>query len=136
MTAPTDVGTGVLVAGTAVAFSFGGVDMFHLGMGGACFFVGAACRSGLRLGAAIEAGQRGIVGKTIIVFSMSPILGAFASLVMFLGAHIIGFEGDAAIGLALALAGFRGPEGIQGIVAALSKVIPTKLGGVGEEPKP
>lgn len=136
MSAPADVGTGALAAATVMALSFGGVDLWHLGMGTACYVVGATCRAGLKIGAATEAGQKGIIGRSVIVLSISPMLGAFASLVTFLGAHVVGFEGDAAIALALALGGFRGAEGIQAIVVAFSKLVPAKLGGPSEEPKP
>lgn len=138
MTTPTDAGTGALIAAATVAFSFGGVDMFHLAMGAACYVVGAACRAGLKIGAALESTPPQRIGAQIAVLLVSPMLGGFASLVMFLGAHVIGFEGDAAIALVLALGGFRGNEGIQAIVSLVSKSVPEKLGGApnNQETKP
>lgn len=137
MATPTDAGTGAIVAATAVALSFGGVDMWHLGMGALCYVVGASCRAGLKIGTALEAIPPQKIGAMVAVLSVSPMLGGFASLVTFLAAHVIGFEGDAAIALILSLAGFRGPEGIQWVVSFVSRAIPEKLGGpTNQETKP
>ena len=136
MNTPTDAGTGAIVAATAVALSFGGVDVWHLSMGACCYVVGAACRAGLKIGAALEAKPHEPIGAIVAVLAISPMLGAFASLVMWLAAHVIGFEGDAAIALILALGGFRGAEGIQWVVSLVSKAVPDKLGAAKQENKP
>ncbi len=137
MTTLTNTGTGAAVAATAIAFSFGGVDMWHLGMGAGCYVVGAACRAGLKIGAALEATPPTRFGSHIAVFSVSPFLGGFASLVLWLFAHMVGFEGDAAIGLVLSLGGFRGAEGIQSLSLLVSQGLPKIFGGSsGQESKP
>lgn len=137
MATPTDTGTGALVAATTLAFSFGGVDAFHLMMGAACYVVGALGRTGLKIGAALEAEPPDKIGGLIASASVAPFLGAMSSLMMFLAAHMVGFEGDGAIALILALAGFRGPEGIQYIVSLVSSAAPKTLGAVAkQEPKP
>lgn len=133
MMTPTDAGTGALAAGATVALTFGGVDMWHLSMGAACYFLGASCRAGLKIGAAMEANPPQRFGAHVAVLAVSPMLGGFSSLIIWLGAHVIGFEGDAAIALILALGGFRGPEGIQWLVSLVSKVNPEKMFGKQEE---
>lgn len=130
---PTDAGTGALAAASTVALAFGGVDMFHLSMGAACYVLGASCRAGLKIGAALEATPSQKFGAHVAVLAVSPMLGGFASLITWLAAHVIGFEGDAAIALILALGGFRGAEGIQGLVSLVSKAIPEKLGGTAKQ---
>lgn len=133
----TNTATGAAIGATAVAFSFGGVDMWHLSMGAGCYVIGAACRAGLKIGAALEANPPTRFGSHIAVFSVSPFLGGFASLVMWLFAHMVGFEGDAAIGLVLSLGGFRGGEGIQWLTSLVSQGLPKILGGSsGQESKP
>lgn len=126
---PTDAGTGALAAAATVAMTFGGVDMFHLSMGAACYVLGASCRAGLKIGAALEANPPQRIGSHVAVLAVSPMLGGFSSLIVWLAAHVIGFEGDAAIALILALGGFRGAEGIDWLTSIVSKVIPGKLGG-------
>lgn len=127
--AATDVGTGAITAATMMAFSFGGVSIEHVTLGSACYVVGSACRFGLRVSSALENGTSPKWAASVATLSISPFLAAFASMAVFFGAHIIGFEGDAAIGLLLALAGFRGSEGIQWLVSIVTKFLPEKLGG-------
>jgi hypothetical protein len=137
MTTLTNTGTGAAVITTVLAFSFGGVDMLHLGMGAGCYVIGAGCRAGLKIGAALEANPPTPFGRHIAVFSVSPFLGGFASLVMWLFARMVGFEGDAAIGLVLSLGGFRGGEGIQWMTSLVSQGLPKIFGGsTGQETKP
>lgn len=127
MSAPADVGTNALLGAAFLAFSFGGVTMEHLLLGAGCYMVGAACRFSLKVATALETNQPPNVGRALAALSVSPFLASFASMALYFGAHIIGFEGDAAIGLLLALAGFRGSEGIQKLVALVSKWLPDKF---------
>lgn len=138
MSSPVDAGTGAGVAALIMAFSFGGVDMEHFLLGAGCYVMGSACRFGLKVSSAYEKNEPPRWGACLASLSLSPMLAAFASIALFFAAHIIGFEGDAAIGLLLALTGFRGAEGIQGLVNLVSKAIPEKLGGgtKPQEPKP
>jgi hypothetical protein len=130
--ASADNGTVAITAASVVA-SFGGVDMTHFAIGAGCYMVGAVCRFGMKIGKDFESNLRPKWGSCIGALSVAPLLAAFASMVTFFGAKIVGFEGDAAIGTLLALAGFRGVEGIQWIVSTVSRFIPEKLGG---DPKP
>lgn len=138
MNSPLDTGTGAISAAAILAFSFGGVTTASFVLGAACFVVGSISRCGLKIASAIEKNEPPHVGSCISALSVSPMLAAFASMATFFAAHIVGFEGDAAIGLLLALAGFRGPEGIQSLADFVSKIIPEKLGGPAKpkEPKP
>lgn len=126
--ASTDTGTGALTAATVVA-TFGGVDMEHFAIGAVCYMVGSFCRFGMKIGKDFEADKTPKWGSYIGALSIAPFLAAFASMVVFFGANIIGFEGDAAIGTLLALAGFRGVEGIEWIVSTVRRFIPERLGG-------
>lgn len=135
--ATTDVGTGAITAAAVLAFSYGGVTMEHLLLGTGCFMVGSACRFGVRVGTALESGAPPQIGRALAAFSVSPMLAAFSSMVMFFASHIVGFEGDAAMGILLALAGFRGSEGIQWVVSIVSNMLPDKLVKAGkQEPHP
>lgn len=133
MSSPTDAGTGALTVATVMAFAYGGVSMEHFLLGAACYVVGAGCRTGLKVGAAVEAGQPPRFGSALIMMSLAPFLGAFASLAVYMGAKVVGYEGDAAIALLLVIAGFRGAEGIQWLVSTFSKLLPTRLGGEGQK---
>lgn len=137
MNSPLDTGTGAISAAAILAFSFGGVTTASFMLGTGCFVVGSISRCGLKIASAVERGEPPKVGAALAALSVAPMLAAFASMSTFFAAHIIGFEGDAAIGLLLALTGFRGAEGIQGLVLLVSKAIPEKLGGgKAQEPKP
>ena len=132
------VGSGAVVMAAVTAFSFGGVDGYHFTLGAVCYVVGSMGRYGVKIGAALEAGQPGMwqyVGRCIAAFAISPFLAAFVSMLVYLGANKIGYEGDAAIGIAIAVTGFRGTEGILWLVAALSKFFP-KLAGAEQGQKP
>lgn len=136
MASPVDVGTGALVAATAAAFSFGGVDSFHLLMGASCYVVGNWGRAGLKIAAALEAEPPQKYGAYIASACVAPLLGSMCSLMMFLAAHVVGFEGDAPIALVLALSGFRGQEGLQALVSMVSGVVPKTIMQPKTEQKP
>jgi hypothetical protein len=112
---------------TVTAFSFGGVDGYHFLLGAGCYVVGSAGRYSVKIGAALEAGQPGMwqyVGRCVAAFSSSLFIGPFASLLVYLGANKLGYEGDAAIGIGLAVAAFRGTEAILSLVNALTRFLP------------
>lgn len=121
--------------GALMAASFGGVTLGHFLIGSGCYFVGAACRFAIKISTAAEANQPVKFAGPMIALSMAPFLGAFASMVMFMAAGILKFEGDAGIGILLALAALKGPEGIQWLVSIVTKAIPQRLGGAQEAPK-
>lgn len=128
MTTPADA---ALVAGTGafLAASFGGVTTEHFLLGTVCYMVGASGRCALKISIAAEGTQEIGWRRPLAALAVSPFLGAFASMVTYLGASIGHFEGDAAIGILLALAALRGSEGIQYIVSLVSRFMPGKLGG-------
>lgn len=126
--------SGALTAATAaMAFSFAGVSLEHFLLGCACYMVGAGGRFGLKVSKALESGQDPRLSAAIAALSVAPFLAAFASMSLNFGAHILGFEGDAAIAIILAIGAFRGPEGIEYIVSLVSKAVPTKLGGAPDD---
>lgn len=134
----TTAGTGTALLAGFTAFHFGGVDGYHFLLGAVCYFVGSMGRYGVRIGAALEAGQVGMaayIGRCLAALSITPFVGAFASMLVYLGANKIGYEGDAAIGMGLAIMAFRGTEGILWLVGALTKFLP-KGAGDGQGPKP
>lgn len=131
--ASTDMGTGAATGAAIMAFTYGGITVEHFLLGMGCYVVGSACRFGTKVGTAMEGNQPISIGRALVAFSVSPLLGAFASMVMFLGSHILGFEGEAGIGIILLIAGWKGPEGIQWLVGIVTKAMPEKFGG---DPKP
>lgn len=134
--AVADIGTGAATGAAIMAFSFGGVTTEHFLLGAGCYVVGAAARACLKLSIAIEAGHPIQMGRALASFSTSPFLGAFASLLTYWAAFIVGFEGDAAIGIVLAITAWKGPEGIQSLSRFVTKLLPDKFsGGTKEEPK-
>ncbi len=131
-------GNGAILLAGITAFSFGGVDGYHFILGAVCYVVGSMGRYGVKIGAALEAGQPGMwqyVGRCVAAFAITPFLAAFVSLLVYLGANKIGYEGDAAIGIVIAVTAFRGTEGILWLVRALSKFAP-KGTEAEQEPKP
>lgn len=126
--ASADTGTGAITAASVLA-TFGGVDIPHLMIGAGCYMVGAVCRFGMKVGRDFEADRTPKWGGYIGALSVAPLLAAFASMVTFFMAKIAGFEGDAAIGMLLALAGFRGVEALQALVDLAARFVPSKLGG-------
>lgn len=128
MTTPADAAV-VAGAGAFLAASFGGVTTEHFILGTVCYMVGSAGRCALKISVAAEGTQDISWRRPFAAFAVSPFLGAFASMVIYLAASICHFEGDAAIGILLALSALRGSEGIQYIVSLVSKFAPSKLGG-------
>lgn len=121
---------GVLAA--AMAFSYGGVTVEHFLLGVGSYVIGAVARSVIRIGLAVEAGVSAKIGAQLIVIGGSPFLGAFASLVVYMGASLANYRGDAFIAALLALTALRGPEGIQWLSAIFSRLVNAKLGNVTE----
>lgn len=139
MMATTNSTAGVSYAAAAMAFSFGGVTTEHFMMGCICYMVGAGGRFGLKMSSAFEAERSPKWGALVGALSIAPFLAAFASMATYLAAHIAGFEGDAGIGIFLAIVAFKGSEGINYVVSLASKAIPDKLGGAppsNQETKP
>lgn len=133
--ATADAGTGAATAAAIMAFTYGGVTTEHFLLGAGCYVVGAAARACLKISVAIEAGQPAQFGRALASFSTSPFLGAFASLLTYWAAFIAGFEGDAAIGIVLAITAWKGPEGIQSLSRFVTKMLPDKFSGGAKEDK-
>lgn len=113
-----------------MAFSYGGVTVEHFLLGAGSYVIGAIARSVIRIGLAVEAGAGAKIGAQLIVIGGSPFLGAFASLVVYMGASLAHYQGDAFIAALLALTALRGPEGIQWLSATFSRLINARMGNV------
>lgn len=117
MTGPA-TGTVTSAAGFTAIMSFMpfGVSFETLVLGGACFFAGACARTGLGLYKKLDGND--IVNMQIFVRSIAALLctvplAAAASCIVFLGAHVLNIQADAAFGGLLLIMGLRGPEGFQ-----------------------
>lgn len=135
MTTPTG-SAAIWGIGALMAASFGGVTLGHFLLGTGCYCVGAACRFAIKISTAAEQNQPIKFAGPMIALSVAPFLAMFASMVAFFAAGIMHFEGDAGIGIFLAIAALKGPEGIQWIVSIVSKALPQRLGGAQQETPP
>lgn len=117
MAAPA-TGTVTGVAGVAAAMSFMpfGVSLEILVLGGACFFGGSCARTGLVLYKKLDGNDPVSIQtflRSLAALLCTIPLAAVASCIVFLGAHVINVEADAAFGGLLLIMGVRGPEGFQ-----------------------
>lgn len=130
MTTPTN---GPVVAGSAIAavmtFAPFGVSFTTLVLGGACFFGGCCANTGMSLYIKLEGNEpfqlRDFFRAIAALMCCVP-LAAVASCVVFLGAHVIGVQADAAFGGLLLLMGVRGVKGFQWIMDTFTNVF-TKI---------
>lgn len=126
MTEPTVSGTvaGASIA-TAMAFVPFGVSFSTLVLGGACFLGGSCARTGLTLYKKLD-GSDPVTGqyffRSIAQLLCTIPLAAVASCIIFLAAHVMKIEADAAFGGLLLIMGVRGPEGFTWIVDSLTSV--------------
>lgn len=134
MTGPA-TGTVVGAAGvTAIMASMPfGVSLSTLVLGGTCYFGGACARTGLTLYKKLD-GDTDVTLRTLyrsIAALLCTIpLAAVASCIVFLGAHVLNIQADAAFGGLLLITGLRGPEGFQWLTDkfadTFTKLVPGK----------
>lgn len=125
------------VIGVAALMTFMpfGVPLEILVLGGMCYFGGACARTGLALYKKLDGTTDPVnLGRAIAALLCTVPIAAVASCIVFLGAHVMGLQADAALGGLLLIMGVRGPEGFQWIVDTFSnlftKVAPgSKPGG-------
>lgn len=118
-----------------------GVSFSTLVLGGACFFAGSCARTGLnlykKLSAPTDVSLKDFLREIAALLCTTP-LAAVASCVVFLGAHALKIDADAACGGALLIAGVRGPEGFQWLMDtftnALQRFLPGKQQSEGPKP--
>lgn len=114
-------------AGMAAVISFMpfGVSLTTFMLGGACFFGGACARTGLALYKKLDGTDpvsiQAFVRAIAALLCTIP-LAAAASCIVFLGAHVLNIEADAAFGGLLLIMGLRGPEGFQWIMDTFSNI--------------
>lgn len=137
MTYPA-TGTMPAVAITAfMTFMPFGVSLEILVLGGVCFFGGSCARTGLTLYKKLDGTTDPInLSRAIAALLCTIPIAAVASCIVFLAAHVMGLQADAALGGLLLIMGLRGPEGFQWLVDSFSnvfmKVVPgTKPSGGG-----
>lgn len=108
---------------TAMAFMPLGVSLTTLVIGGMCYWGGAAARTGFTLQKALEGSTAPVNAQRAIAALLCSIpIAAVASCVVFLAAHVMGLQADAALGGLLLVTGFRGPEGIQWLMDTFTSV--------------
>lgn len=126
MTGPA-TGTVTSVAGIAAALTFMpfGVSLLTLMLGGFCFFGGCCCRTGIVLYKKLD----GIEPITIQFFARQIAallccipLAAVASCIVFLAAHVLNIEADAAFGGLLLIMGVRGIEGFNWLTDTFTNI--------------
>lgn len=130
MTEPTISGT-VAGAGIAAAATFMpfGVSLTTLILGGLCFFAGSCSRTGIILYKKLDGTD--VVTLQFFFRSVAALLctiplAAVASCVVFLAAHVLKIEADAAFGGLLLIMGVRGIDGFQWLMDTFANVF-TKL---------
>lgn len=132
MTGPA-TGTVTTVAGVAAMLSFApfGVSFETLMLGGACFFGGCCCRTGIVLYKKLDGTD--IITIEFFVRQIAALLcciplAAVASCIVFLAARVCNIEADAAFGGLLLIMGVRGIEGFLWLTNTFAdiftKVIP------------
>lgn len=134
-------GTGAVIGAatltTAMAFMPLGVSLTTLVIGGICYWGGAAARTGVTLQKALEGSTAPVNAQRAIAALLCSIpIAAVASCIVFLAAHVMGLQADAALGGLLLVTGFRGPEGISTIINAFSSVFTKILPAPKQDEKP
>lgn len=120
-------GTVAGTAGVAALMTFMpfGVSLETLVLGGFCFFAGSCARTGLSLYKKLDGNQAVTLQtflRSIAALLCTAPLAAVASCVIFLAAHVINVEADAAFGGLLLIMGVRGPEGFQWILDTVTNI--------------
>lgn len=122
-------GSFAVATATALAFVPFGVSITTLMLGGGCFWLGCAARTGAKIYKKLD----GIEDVTLkdVVRAFATLLccipmAAVASCIVFLAAYQIGVKADAACGGALLVGGLRGLEGYQWLVDTSANIF-TKL---------
>lgn len=112
------------IAGVAALMTFMpfGVSLEILVLGGCCYFAGSCARTGLALTKRLDGTDPVNLGRSIASLLCTIPLAAVASCIVFLAAHVMGLQADAALGGLLLIMGIRGPEGFQWLVDQLSNV--------------
>lgn len=126
MTGPA-TGTTTTAAGIAAALTFMpfGVSLLTLMLGGMCFFGGCCCRTGIVLYKkldGIDPIAMPFFARQIAALLCCIPLAAVASCIVFLAAHVLNIEADAAFGGLLLIMGVRGIEGFTWITDTLANV--------------
>lgn len=128
--------TGPVFAGsvvTAVLASMPfGVSFSTLVLGGMCFFGGSCARTGLTLYKKLDGSDPVTLQyffRSVAMLLCTIPLAAVASCVVYLGAHVMKIEADAAFGGLLLIMGVRGPEGFQWLMDTLTNVFTKVLPG-------
>ncbi len=129
------VGAAVGVTAILTAIPFG-VPLEILVLGGVCYFGGSCARTGLALYKKLDSTVDPVnLGRAIAALLCTIPVAAVASGIVFLGAHVIGLNADAALGGLLLVMGLRGPESLTFLADTFSnvftKVLPGKSGGTG-----
>lgn len=125
MTGPTSQVTGAAAIATAMGFMPFGVSFLTLMLGGACFFSGCCCRTGIVLYKKLDGTDpitMQFFARQIAALLCCMPLAAVASCIVFLAAHVIGVEADAAFGGLLLIMGVRGIEGFQFLCDSLANI--------------
>lgn len=131
MTGPaTGTVMGAASAATIMSFMPFGVSFETLVLGGICYFSGACARTGLILYKKLDGTNDTVnVIRPIAALLCTVPIAAVASCIVFLGAHVMGLNADAALGGVLLITGLRGPEGFQWLIDTFTniftKVIPS-----------
>lgn len=112
-----------------------GVSLETLVLGGACFFAGSCARTGLalyiKLNGTDPLSQQYFVRSIAALLCTIP-LAAAASCIVFLAAHVLTIQADAALGGLLLITGLRGQEGFTWLMSALSSVFTKFVPGGGK----
>lgn len=114
---------------TVMAFVPFGVPLSTLMLGGAAFFAGSCARTGLTLYRKLDSTDAippQFFYRAIAMLLCTIPLAAVASCVVFLAAHVMKIEADAAFGGLLLIMGVRGPEGFSWLMDSLANIF-TKL---------
>lgn len=130
-TPPAPISTPLIGIAAVMSFMPFGVSLVTLVLGGVCFFGGCCARTGLSLYKKLDGpgdvSFRDFLRAVAALLCCIP-LSAVASCVVFLAAHVLKIEADAAFGGLLLVMGVRGPEGFQWLMDmftnTFSRVVP------------
>lgn len=115
--------TGAVGIAALMTFMPFGVSLEILMLGGLCYFGGACARTGLALYKKLDGTTDPVgLGRAIAALLCTIPIAAVASCIVFLGAHVMGLQADAALGGLLLIMGVRGPEGFQWLMDRFSNI--------------
>lgn len=130
MTGPaTNSITGAAGIAAIISFMPFGVSFLTLMLGGACFFGGCCCRTGIVLYRKLDGTDpvtMQFFARQIAALLCCIPLAAVASCIVFLAAHVLNIEADAAFGGLLLIMGVRGIEGFQWLMDTFANIF-TKI---------